>query len=76
MDWPPTYGPPDAHGPTPAPSGGFPPAGWPSKDQLDYIQKAVTALVLVLALPWLVVKLLTQPEAVFAGAAKKHVGTP
>jgi hypothetical protein len=51
----------------------YPPAGWPSKEQADYTTKLITAGLLVLALPWLVIKLLTDPGAVFAGAARQHL---
>jgi flagellar biogenesis protein FliO len=55
-------------------SHGYPPSGWPSKDALDYTQKLVTVLLLLLALPWLVYKLVTDPGRVLAGAAKKQAG--
>lgn len=49
-----------------AAGGRFPPRAWPSKDQLIYTREAITVLLMLLALPWLVWKLLTQPAAVLA----------
>jgi hypothetical protein len=54
-------------------SRGFPPASWPTVGQLDYTQKLITALLLVLALPWLVGKLLTNPAMVLAGVGRRHL---
>lgn len=54
----------------------YPPRSWPSKEQLDYTQKAITCLLLILALPWLVYKLLTAPSQLIAGAGRQHVSMP
>ncbi len=50
----------------------WPPASWPSGAQLDYAQKLITVLILVLALPYVLGKLLTDPAGLVrsAGAAK------
>jgi hypothetical protein len=71
-DWAPQ--PPDLT-PSPPAAGrrGFPPPGWPVKDQLDYTSKAITTLLLVLALPWLAYKLVTNPREVLTGAAQQHI---
>jgi hypothetical protein len=77
MAWPPPYTGLIAHDGTPLSSaaggGGYPPANWPSRDQLDYTIKAVTALILVLALPWVAFKLMTNPSAVLAGAGRTAI---
>jgi hypothetical protein len=54
----------------------WPPVDWPTQAQLDYTQKLITVVLLVLALPWLVGKLVTRPGDVLAAAGRKHVGTP
>lgn len=51
----------------------YPPATWPSKEQLTYTKEAVTVLLLLLALPWLVVKLITHPSDVLAGIGRRQV---
>jgi hypothetical protein len=77
--WPPAWDPaapaagPAAPPTAQAPPTGYPPPGWPTKDQLDYTNKAVTALLLVLALPWLAYKLVTRPSEVLSGAARQHI---
>lgn len=78
MTWPPAWDPaadaqPAAASHAPA-ARGYPPTGWPTRDQLDYTKAAITALLLVLALPWLSYKLVTQPSEVLAGAARQHIG--
>jgi hypothetical protein len=54
----------------------WPPVDWPTQAQLDYTQKLITVVLLVLALPWLVGKLVTRPGDVLTAAGHKHVGTP
>lgn len=49
----------------------YPPAGWPSLGQLTYTKEIVTVLLLVLALPWLVGKLVTDPGSVLAGLGRR-----
>jgi hypothetical protein len=53
----------------------FPPPQWPRQDQLTYAKELVTVLLLLLALPWLVVKLLTDPASVLSGLGRRHVST-
>jgi hypothetical protein len=67
--WPPIGGgqPPPVPGPDP---GGFPPASWPSKDQLEY---ARTLIVVVLLLPWVAKKIITDPAELFSGAGKRVI---
>lgn len=58
--------------PTPAPAGGkYPPAGWPAKESLAYTKELITCALLVLALPWLVVKLITDPGLVLSGLGRR-----
>lgn len=45
----------------------------PAKSTLDYTNAAITAFVLVLALPWLLRKLATNPGDVIAAAGRKTV---
>jgi hypothetical protein len=70
----------DTPGPGDTPAAGkqrhWPPVDWPTTAQLDYTQKLITVVLLVLALPWLVGKLVTRPGDVLAAAGHKHVGTP
>lgn len=60
--------------PAPAPRPRSWPPRWPSKDQLTYTKEAITVLLLLLALPWLVTKLLTNPGQVLAGLGQRQVG--
>lgn len=64
---------PDAQSPA-APQRHWPPVNWPTQAQLDYTQKLVTVVLLVLALPWIVGKLATRPGDLIAAAGRKHVG--
>jgi len=48
----------------------WPPPGWPSKSQLDYTRTLIVVLLLLLAVPWLVMRLLTNPGAVIEGLGK------
>lgn len=50
-----------------------PPRRWPAKAALDYYRDAITTLLLVLALPYLVVKLLTRPGDVLEAAGRHRV---
>jgi hypothetical protein len=52
----------------------YPPDGWPTKSQLDYTQQAILTALLVLALPWLVVRLATDPGSVLAGLGRRQTG--
>jgi hypothetical protein len=50
------------------------PPGWaPSLPAVQYVKEAVTALLLVLALPYVLFKLVTDPAQLFARAGRKHV---
>lgn len=51
----------------------FPPAGWPNLAQLTYTKEAITVLLLLLALPWLVGRLLSDPGSVLAGIGRRQV---
>ncbi len=71
MDWPPKYGATSAT----SPAGGstFPPRGWPSRSQLDYVRVLVVVVLLLLAMPYLVGKLVTNPGAVVNGVGRRVV---
>lgn len=74
MTWPPDYS--GAAGNS-GPRGAlrrFPPAGWPSKGQLDYGQQLLIVGLLVLALPYIVRTLITDPgELLGAGPVRRLV---
>ncbi len=53
--------------------GHFPPAGWPTKAQVDYAQAIIILGLLLLALPWVVGKLLTNPGALASGMLGRRV---
>jgi hypothetical protein len=65
MPWPPRH-----TGPVGAPVG-YPPAGWPTLGQLVWTKELIVVLLLVLALPWLMRRLLTNPASVLSGVAKR-----
>jgi hypothetical protein len=56
--------------------GRLPRPGWPAHADLSYIKEAITALLLLLALPWLAINLVRRPGYVLAGAARQHVKPP
>jgi hypothetical protein len=56
-----------------SPFTGYPPRRWPTKDQLTYTKEAITVFLLLLALPWLVSKLLTNPSSVLSGVGRRQV---
>lgn len=58
--------------PSAAPAGGrvYPPASWPRKESLTYTKELITTMLLVLALPWLVIKLLTDPALLMSGLGR------
>lgn len=62
MEWPPRDNEP-AEKPGKRPYR-FPPEGWPSKAQVDYTTALIFLGLLLLALPWIMGKLLTDPEGV------------
>jgi hypothetical protein len=45
----------------PGNEGPFPGEGWPKLETIDYASKLIVLVLLLLALPWLVSKLLTHP---------------
>jgi hypothetical protein len=54
--------------------GKWQPPGWaPPLGAVQYVKEAVTALLLVLALPWLMWKLVTDPASLLKHAGRKHV---
>lgn len=55
------------------PAGWAPPAAMPSRAALTYWKEAITVLLLVLALPWLAYKLVTNPGSVLTGAGQRAV---
>lgn len=61
----------------PAPASGkhraWPPVDWPTQAQLVYTKELVTVILLLLALPWLVGKLLTRPGDLLEAAGRKQV---
>jgi hypothetical protein len=44
----------------------------PGRAAIGYWREAITLALLLLALPWLVLKLITDPARVLAGAGRKH----
>jgi hypothetical protein len=72
---PPASGAAEPPAAAPARDGGRwqPPAWAPSMEAVQYVKEAVTALLLVLALPYVVYKLLTDPAKLFQRAGRKHV---
>lgn len=49
---------------------GLPGQGWPKLATIDYINKLIMLIVLLLALPWILGKLLSDPEHI-----SKHAGS-
>jgi hypothetical protein len=68
LPWSGQPGPPDGQ------NTGVAPVRWPSLGQLTYTKEAITVLLLVLALPWLVSKLLTRPGDVLQGLGRRAAG--
>ena len=61
----------------PAPAtheGAFPWEGWPKAESIDYVNKLIIVLILLLALPWLIGKLLTHPEELSGHAGGLSMG--
>lgn len=46
----------------------------PSHAQLVYAKELMTVVLLALAFPWVVTKLLTNPAQVLSGAGRKQIG--
>ena len=54
---------------------GHPPGeGWPAIETIDYVTKFIVLLVLLLALPWLIGKLVTAPHEVKLAMGPASVG--
>lgn len=64
MNWPPSDQPRPATDPATQPGPRWPPAGWPSLAQVQYIQSGLTVLLMLAALPLLARKVVRSPEAV------------
>jgi hypothetical protein len=64
MGWPPAPG-------SAAARSTFPPAGWPSRGELEYVRVLIVVALLVLALPWLAVTLFSRPWLVLSGLGQK-----
>jgi hypothetical protein len=50
-------------GPDGTRSSSWPPADWPTSAQLDYTQKLITVVLLLVALPWLLRRFVRSPHA-------------
>src|SRR5690242_20800969 len=65
----------DSDGPAPAgpvhPVSHFPLPGWPASSTVDYLTKLILLGLLLLALPYLIGKLLTSPGEVLAAAGNR-----
>jgi hypothetical protein len=59
--------------PGPEHEGPFPGPHWPDLHTVEYLSKLIILIVLLLALPWLVGKLLTDPGEVLSHAAAPSV---
>jgi hypothetical protein len=58
-----------------APGGGrLPRAGWPEKTDLDYVKVAVEVALLLVAVPYLLKRLVTRPAATSRKAGEHHLG--
>jgi hypothetical protein len=61
----------DGGGSTAAAAAGGPPGeGWPPLETVDYWLKLITLAILVLALPWLLGKMMSEP-----GRASRHAAS-
>lgn len=50
---------------------GFPWDGWPPLETIEYLSKLIVLIVLLMGLPWLVGKLVTDPDQVMRHAASR-----
>lgn len=71
--WLPLLEPTDSGEPGPG-SEPFPSAHWPKIETIDYLSKLIVLIVLLLALPWLIGKLLTNPGEVTGHSAGLAMG--
>jgi hypothetical protein len=77
VSWPPAYGSPGSSRDGSSAGGqdasGYPPACLPSRSQLEYTRELIVVALLVLALPWLVTNLITDPGRVLTGLGRRAV---
>jgi len=57
-------------------NGPLPGEGWPRLESIDYVNKLILLIVLLLALPWLIGRLLTHPAQVPRQLGEHLLGTP
>jgi hypothetical protein len=60
--------------PTSSGKGPMPGEGWPKFETVDYANKLIMLMILLLALPWLLGKLISDPEHMSRHAAKMATG--
>jgi hypothetical protein len=58
-----------------SPSSSFPLEGWPTAPTVEYLTKLIVLGLLLLALPYLIGKLLTRPGDVFAATAGRAMSS-
>lgn len=61
-------------GPGPHNEKPLPGEGWPKLETVDYVSKLIVLLILLLALPWLIVKLLSNPGELSGHSAGLAMG--
>ncbi|HWW67812.1 MAG TPA: hypothetical protein VNY83_07480 [Solirubrobacterales bacterium] len=66
--------PADKGGPGPGSESPLPGEHWPALESIDYVSKLIILIVLLLALPWLISKLLTAPHELTEHAAGASMG--
>lgn len=49
-----------------------PPVGWPPLGQVTYLKEAVTTLLLLLTLPYVLFRLVTRPSSLVEDLGRKH----
>jgi hypothetical protein len=67
--WLPLLEPAQDHDDAGAGAAPFPGPSWPKLEHIDYMSKLITLILLLLALPWLLDRLLTKPGEVPAHSA-------
>lgn len=60
--WLPLLEPEEKGEPGPGSEGTFPNEHWPKLETIDYTSKLITLMILLLALPWLLERLLSHPS--------------